>query len=383
MDADERQRRTTTLDPHAAGAADDSPRARWQPSPWVLERRGRISFQVQTFPDSRRTRADRADAQHLLGDGVDGLLVGAVGTHLRGDVDERVLRRDLGRVRVAVPAAAAAAAGDDEPGRDERDRQEGDAAGGEGPRDWGTTGKGWLLEAGDEGTGGARMLARRRTAGPGFVRTPRCNLGCGPIRPWQRGLRGDRGLFAGEVGRMWTIGLQCGRKWVKFAARYRTGVAGLLPLRHLGPQNAERIQWPSAAHSSSRWTPRIGSRFRRSCAPPWPTASSWRKGVERNVGIWKPQDYEALIQATLDGQNPMSRAGARAAALLLLGRVRHRARRGRPSDGPQPSCSEHARPGPRGRGHRRRRLPRGLGPRGLGHLRARSDRPDHRHHREP
>jgi transcriptional regulator MraZ len=30
------------------------------------------------------------------------------------------------------------------------------------------------------------------------------------------------------------------------------------------------------------------------------------KGVERNVGIWKPEDYESQIQATLAGQNPMS-----------------------------------------------------------------------------
>ena len=30
------------------------------------------------------------------------------------------------------------------------------------------------------------------------------------------------------------------------------------------------------------------------------------KGVERNIGIWKPEDYEAQIQATLAGQNPMS-----------------------------------------------------------------------------
>jgi MraZ protein len=30
------------------------------------------------------------------------------------------------------------------------------------------------------------------------------------------------------------------------------------------------------------------------------------KGVDRNVGIWKPEDYEAQIQAALAGQNPMS-----------------------------------------------------------------------------
>jgi MraZ protein len=30
------------------------------------------------------------------------------------------------------------------------------------------------------------------------------------------------------------------------------------------------------------------------------------KGVERNVGIWKPQDYEARIHATLAGRNPAS-----------------------------------------------------------------------------
>ena len=50
MDADERPSGATTLDPHAGGAVDESARARWQPLPWVLERRGRISFQVQPFP---------------------------------------------------------------------------------------------------------------------------------------------------------------------------------------------------------------------------------------------------------------------------------------------------------------------------------------------
>jgi alkanesulfonate monooxygenase SsuD/methylene tetrahydromethanopterin reductase-like flavin-dependent oxidoreductase (luciferase family) len=41
---------TTVPDPHAAGTAADSSPAPWRPSPWVLERRGRISFQVQPFP---------------------------------------------------------------------------------------------------------------------------------------------------------------------------------------------------------------------------------------------------------------------------------------------------------------------------------------------
>ena len=30
------------------------------------------------------------------------------------------------------------------------------------------------------------------------------------------------------------------------------------------------------------------------------------KGVERNVGIWKPEDYESRIKATLSGRNPVS-----------------------------------------------------------------------------
>jgi len=30
------------------------------------------------------------------------------------------------------------------------------------------------------------------------------------------------------------------------------------------------------------------------------------KGVERNVGIWKPEDYESRIDATLSGRNPVS-----------------------------------------------------------------------------
>jgi MraZ protein len=30
------------------------------------------------------------------------------------------------------------------------------------------------------------------------------------------------------------------------------------------------------------------------------------KGVERNVGIWKPEDYESRIKSTLSGRNPVS-----------------------------------------------------------------------------
>ena len=30
------------------------------------------------------------------------------------------------------------------------------------------------------------------------------------------------------------------------------------------------------------------------------------RGVERNVGIWKPKDYESRIDATLSGRNPVS-----------------------------------------------------------------------------
>ncbi len=51
MDVEERRSGATTADPHASEPTDDdTAQGRWQPSPWVLERRGRISFQFQPFP---------------------------------------------------------------------------------------------------------------------------------------------------------------------------------------------------------------------------------------------------------------------------------------------------------------------------------------------
>ena len=38
------------------------------------------------------------------------------------------------------------------------------------------------------------------------------------------------------------------------------------------------------------------------------------KGVERNVGIWRPGDYETQIQATLERAEPDVARGARTAA---------------------------------------------------------------------
>ncbi len=106
------------------------------------------------------------------------------------------------------------------------------------------------------------------------------------------------------------------------------------------------------------------------------------KGVERDVGIWKPSDYESLIEATLAGQNPMSpqarelqryfSSGAFDTELDAAGRVMI------------PSLLiDHAGLDRGGHGHRRRRLPRGLGPRRPGAPTSPIYQPDHRHHREP
>ena len=52
------------------------------------------------------------------------------------------------------------------------------------------------------------------------------------------------------------------------------------------------------------------------------------KGVERYVGIWRPEDYESRIKATLSGRNPVSPQARELQALL------RRERRSTPSSTP-------------------------------------------------
>src|SRR4051812_17350417 len=66
----------------------------------------------------------------------------------------------------------------------------------------------------------------------------------------------------GLVGRMTAIVLQSGGLWGTLAVRSRSGVAGLLPLRHLGSTDSFALAghepWPFTALSNTRSTRRTG-----------------------------------------------------------------------------------------------------------------------------
>jgi hypothetical protein len=62
MGTEQRAGGAAAPDPPPAGAVGDGAPARWQPSPWVLERRGRNRFQVQPCP----VFEDRAPIERAL-----------------------------------------------------------------------------------------------------------------------------------------------------------------------------------------------------------------------------------------------------------------------------------------------------------------------------
>ena len=155
--------------------------------------------------------------------------------------------------------------------------------------------------------------------------------------------------------------------------RYRTGVAGLLPLRHLGPNLLSRhgttdraTPWPSAAPSTTRSTRRTGSRSRPSSGLRCPDGVVLAKGIEPCVADLDAERLRGLTTAArCRACNPLSAearkltrffsANSFDTELDAAGRVMLPA-----------FLLEHARPAQGGRRHRRRRVPRGLGPRRAG-----------------
>src|ERR1700716_2533419 len=100
--------------------------------------------------------------------------------------------------------------------------------------------------------------------------------------------------------------LHCGGKWGTVAA-IRTGVAGLLPLRHLGPLSfrqepelAFRGTFDYTLDAKNRLT--VPAKFRAALSG----GVVLSKGVERCVAIWTPSAYEQQTAAALQGSNPFS-----------------------------------------------------------------------------
>ena len=77
MDTNERPGGATILDPHAAGEAENSARAPWQPSPWVLERR---DVGATGRPNPTAVISQRIRCQPVAEVPRDDLRLGAVGS---------------------------------------------------------------------------------------------------------------------------------------------------------------------------------------------------------------------------------------------------------------------------------------------------------------
>ena len=79
------------------------------------------------------------------------------------------------------------------------------------------------------------------------------------------------------------------------------------PRAHLATRGTRDDRWPSAAPSTTRSTPRTGSRSRRSSGPRSPRASSSRRAIERCVAVWIPKrPTTALRGRGARGLNPLS-----------------------------------------------------------------------------
>ena len=113
---------------------------------------------------------------------------------------------------------------------------------------------------------------------------------------------GNAGVRGGPPWAIWTAGwryvLQSGRKWGTVLAS-RTGVAGLLPLRHLGPRLFPGTcrHWPSAATSSYSLDAKnrlnVPAKFRAAFS----SGVVLAKALEPCVAIWTPGGLRGVHRA--------------------------------------------------------------------------------------
>ena len=171
------------------------------------------------------------------------------------------------------------------------------------------------------------------------------------------------------VGRMTTFVLQSGMKWGRTLMHSRTGVAGLLPLRHLGsthprPTRFERHgPWPftepSNTHLDAKNRLTVPSKFRSTLAG----AVFLVKGAEPCLRLYPAETYEAMANAALANMNPLSAQKRELSRLFYANAMSMELDARGPRDAAAALHGARRDRLARGGRRRRRRLPRALGPR--------------------
>ncbi len=119
--------------------------------------------------------------------------------------------------------------------------------------------------------------------------TSRCKRMCRTLpacaRTWSACRENLRGGMSNMRPGGWKVQPKCcvvGGSGLQLFGTSRSGGAGLLPLRLSGstesPAFRSHAPCPSTASTTTRWTRRTGSRFRRRRVPSWPPASPCRSG---------------------------------------------------------------------------------------------------------
>jgi MraZ protein len=105
---------------------------------------------------------------------------------------------------------------------------------------------------------------------------------------------------------MWGYVLQGGMKWGSVPPA-RTGVAGLLPLRHFGPTTSPALR---ALAFRGHFDYSLDAKNRLNIPPKFRAAFSGgvvlAKALEPCVAVWTPEAFERHTDAFLSGLNPLS-----------------------------------------------------------------------------
>ena len=104
--------------------------------------------------------------------------------------------------------------------------------------------------------------------------------------------------------------LHCGRKWGTTPGHSRSGVAGLLPLRHLGSTRLPRFRSVCALAFHGTFEHTLDAKHRLTVPSKFRAALAGHvvlvKAVDRCVSVYPEATYSALTEAALAGLNPFS-----------------------------------------------------------------------------
>ena len=280
----------------------------------------------------------------------------AVGAHDALDVDGGAGGDQRGRIVAAPAAAGGAAAGGDRGAQREHQGQDEQARWSSSPRivgDRSGAGAGrWTgipprptarhTPRTEAARATARTRAERRSRTPSCTGSPPAPHGLPPRKPCFLALSGAvRWSMRGHLWEeMCKLGCVVGESGVE--RRHRTGVEGLLPLLHLGPQPLLATRAPTRTRMAFRGTFDYTPRREEPAHGPGQVPGLARrtgvvlaKGIERCVaGLDARAASRPTSRPRSQGVHPLSAEARKLTALLQRQLVRHRARRRRPRDGP-------------------------------------------------